>query len=185
MLADELALEASKSGRQIIRASADDFHLRRSQRCKRGRDAPEGYYYDGFNLSELADVLLRPLGPGGSRVYRTAVFDWRTDMPVTEAPLVAADGAVLIVDGVFLLRPELRSHWDFSIFVWAFPEERLARSLVRDLGASDSAEELERLFWSRYVPAHELYSHAVAPHTLADAFIDNERLLAPTAAYRR
>ena len=68
VLADEVALEASKSGRQIIRASADDFHLPRSQRYKRGRDSPEGYYYDGFNLSELADVLLRPLGPSGLRL---------------------------------------------------------------------------------------------------------------------
>jgi uridine kinase len=185
VLADELAEEITKAGRETIRASADDFHRPSKQRYRRGRESPEGYYHDAFNLEGLVEVLLQPLGPAGDRSYRKAIFDWRTDKPVAAAPGIGSDDSVLIVDGVFLLRPELRIRWDFSIFVFASVGERLARSIVRDRESSGSREELERLYWSRYVPAHALYARAVAPEALADALVDNERPLAPNLVFRR
>ena len=178
-LAAELALRLESIGRDVIRASADDFHRPRRERYRRGRESPEGYYLDAFDVDQLASVLLVPLGPGGDRLYATAVFDHRTDAVVRQQPRVAPGDAVLLVDGVFLLRPELHGQWDLSIFVRASPRERLARSMIRDLDHADSAEELERFFWKRYAPAHELYRRRVDPEALADLVVDNERPVAP------
>src|SRR5206468_12186993 len=80
------------------------------------------------STTRLREALLDPLGPHGSRRYRRAVFDYRTDGSVHVEPEVAAVDAVLLFDGVFLLRPELAEAWDLRIFVVVRPEESLRRA---------------------------------------------------------
>src|SRR5262249_50104021 len=106
-LADELApiLEARK--RHAIRASVDGFHRPRAHRHARGPDSPRGYYEDSFDVAVVRTVLLEPLGPGGDRTYRRAVFDHRTDTELADPLALAPPEAVLLFDGVFLQRPEL------------------------------------------------------------------------------
>src|SRR5437879_5935595 len=118
-LAQELVAPLQTYGRPIIRASIDGFHHPASIRHQRGDTSPAGYYYDSFNYLALAESLLAPLGPGGSRQYVSAAFDYRTDSAVQVPIQVAAENAVLLFDGVFLLRSELIEYWDFSIFVEA------------------------------------------------------------------
>lgn len=183
-LADDLARWLARLSATVIRASVDDFHHPREVRYRRGRTSPEGYYRDAFDLERIRRLLLDPLGPQGDRRYATAVFDWQTDTPVVPTIHVAPDDAILVADGVFLLRPEFRDEWDFSIVVWASEHERLARSKLRDINKEQSADDVERLFRARYAPAHELYWQLVSPKQLADVFIDNERPLEPHIAYR-
>ena len=135
-LADELAAALAPAGREIIRASIDGFHRPRADRYRQGADSARGYYEDSFDHDALRRALLEPLGPGGDRRYRTAVFDFRTDSTV-EAPVgEAAADAVLVLDGVFLQRPELCDGWELAIFVAVEPEECLRRALERDLDSS-------------------------------------------------
>src|SRR5262249_33666513 len=108
VLADELAVALAKTGRQIIRASIDGFHNPAAERRRRGSLSPKGYFFDSFNYSALVVSLLGPLGPGGSRMYRRAVFDFRTDESAQAPVEIAPPDAVLLLDGVFLLRRELR-----------------------------------------------------------------------------
>jgi uridine kinase len=53
----------------------------------------------------VIEALLEPLGPTGNRRYRSAVFDFRLDAPVTAPVQEAPIDAVLLFDGVFLLVP--------------------------------------------------------------------------------
>src|SRR5690606_13777196 len=46
----------------------------------------------------------------------------------------AAANSVLLLDGVFLLRPELATWWDYSVFVTVPESVTLERGLVRDSG---------------------------------------------------
>jgi uridine kinase len=116
-LADELASELRARQRTVIRASIDGFHRPRAERYRQGEDSPHGYYDDSFDSDALRSNLLDPLGPNGNRRYRTATFDFRTDAPRPAAWAVAPDDAVLLFDGVFLLRPELFGGWDLRVFV--------------------------------------------------------------------
>lgn len=114
-LAQELGEHLNAHGRPVIRSSIDGFHNPASIRYERGKTAPDGYYYDSFNYYALTESLLVPLGSGGSRQVRRAVFDYRTDSAF-EAPTESAEvNAILLFDGVFLLRSELLQYWDFSI----------------------------------------------------------------------
>src|SRR5205085_6534089 len=116
-LADELTPLIERQGRPVIRASIDGFHRLRQERYRRGHDSPEGYYEDSFDYAGLREVLLIPLGPHGTRRYRSAVFDIRADAPIQTKEEVAPLNAILLFDGVFLLRPELEDMWDYRIFI--------------------------------------------------------------------
>jgi uridine kinase len=89
---------------------------------------------------------------------------------VTTAP---AD-AVLLLDGVFLLRPELIDRWDLSIFVSAAFEQILDRARMRDLVRLGSAAEVERRFRTRYIPAQKLYFTTARPAGHADIVVHND-----------
>lgn len=83
-LADELAELLSASGRSTIRASVDGFHNPRAIRYRRGRDSPEGFFLDSYDYDGLKAALLDPLSPTGTKRYRVAIFDHRSDEPVGE-----------------------------------------------------------------------------------------------------
>lgn len=178
-LADELAVLLRSRGRAVIRASAEGFHLPRAQRYRRGEFSAEANYRDSFDYGALCRVLLDPLGPGGDRRYRHAVYDPGTDTVVSPPTATAPADAVLLLDGVFLLRPELAGRWDLSIFVSAAFGRVLDRARVRDLARLGSAAAVERRFRARYLPAQELYFAEARPADHADVIVRNDEPLRP------
>lgn len=173
-LAQELVSPLQARGRPVIRASIDGFHNPARVRHARGATSPEGYYRDSFNCRTLVESLLVPLGPGGSRQYRTAVFDYRTDSEVSTPQRVAEENAVLLFDGVFLLRPELAGYWDFTVFVDASFETILARAVRRDAALFGVAEEARRRYEQRYIPGQRLYLADCLPRERADVVVNND-----------
>jgi uridine kinase len=173
-LADELALLLRTRGREVIRASTEGFHLPRAQRYRRGEFSPEANYHDSFDYEALRQVLLDPLGPDGDRRYRRAVYDIDTDAALSPPVTAASADAVLLLDGVFLLRPELIDRWDLSIFVSVAFEQALDRARIRDLARLGSTTEVERRFRARYIPAQKLYFAGARPTDHADIIVHND-----------
>jgi uridine kinase len=173
-LAQELVSPLQARGRPVIRASVDGFHNPARVRHARGATSPEGYYRDSFNCRALVESLLAPLGPGGSRRYRTAVFDYRTDSEVSTPRRAAEENAVLLFDGVFLLRTELAGYWDFTVFVDASFETTLARAVRRDAALFGDAEEVRRRYERRYIPGQRLYFTECLPRERADVVVNND-----------
>jgi uridine kinase len=182
---DELAPVLATRGRPVIRASIDGFHNPGAFRRRRGALSPEGYFHDSFNYPALVEALLQPLGPGGSLAFRRAVFDFRTDAIVHAPHEHAEPNAILLLDGVFLLRPELRGHFDFSIFLRADFSVTVARAERRDIGLLGSVGEVRRRYRERYVPGQELYLSSVKPEQWASVVIDNNDPLRPAIEGRR
>lgn len=117
-IADELVDPVEQLGRPAIRVEIDDFH--RPLAVRRGRqDLPlwQRYYLDSYDYDAIRTELLLPLGPDGDRHYKRAIFDSYHDTVIGEPPQLAPPNAVLLVDGVFLFRPELNDLWDIRIFV--------------------------------------------------------------------
>ncbi len=171
-LADLLAASIARRGRPVVRASIDGFHRPREERYRRGELSPEGYYRDSFDLARLCSVLLDPLGPGGNRVVRTAVFDHPTDLPVENVEILVPADAVLVFDGVFLQQPELASCWDRVVFLEIAEEEVLRRAATRDLAVM--GPEVRNRYLNRYLPAQRVYQDEVGPSERAHVVIDNK-----------
>jgi uridine kinase len=170
-LADELVAPLRARGRPVIRASVDGFHRPRAERYRRGANSPRGYYDDAFDYAALRRVLLLPLGPDGDRRYRLNTLDLATDQPTNGPYYDAPPEAVLLCDGVFLLRPELDDCWDFRIFLQADEATAVRRAGQRDRHLFGGVERAKARYWQRYIPAHRLYLAQVHPQTRADVII--------------
>ncbi|MGD8979052.1 MAG: uridine kinase [candidate division WOR-3 bacterium] len=178
-LAAELGKELDKQDRSIIHASIDGFHRPRNERYKRGALSPDGYFYDSFDLDALQKNLLEPLGPSGDLQYTKAVFDFRTDQRVSMVLQQAPSDAILLFDGVFLLRPELNARWDFRIYVYISFETSMQRALLRDAELFGSIDETRKRYVERYIPGQKLYLKTVDPESKADIVIDNNDPMNP------
>ncbi len=173
-LANELLPRLEASGRCVVRASIDRFHNPAATRKHRGDESPVGYFRDSFNYDALVESLLGPLGPSGSRQFRRAIFDFRTDAPI-DAPLEEAPpDAVLLFDGVFLLRPELRDYWDFSVFVRADFKITVKRAEECDSYLFGTAADVRLRYERRYIPGQRLYLSEAEPEHWASVVIDND-----------
>ncbi|WP_229784563.1 uridine kinase [Deinococcus radiotolerans] len=182
-LADELARRVQALGRPVIRVSVDGFHQPRAARYARGRTSPEGFYRDSYDLAALEREVLAPLSPGGHKRYRAQVFDVTRDEPVTAPAQEATPGSVLIVDGLFLHRPELRGWWHDSVFLRVPFGVSVPRGAARGpgFGSPDPAADSNH----RYVEGNRLYFREATPEAQAGVVLDYADLLAPRVVAAR
>jgi uridine kinase len=137
--------------RPVVRASIDDFHHPRAIRYRRGRESPEGFYLDSYDLGKLTSWLLDPFAAGDA--FRRRAFDHVADTPVDAKLEEAPSDAILVLDGLFLHRRELLSRWDLSIWLDVPPQIAALRLLRRD------GEPTRR----RYVRGNELHAADAKP----------------------
>ena len=95
-------------------------------------------------------------------------------MDADAAPFETAPAdAILLFDGVFLLRRELLRCWDFAIFVAVPFAETQRRAEVRDVVLFGTEDEVRRRYEARYVPGQQLYFAQERPQSKADVVVDN------------
>ena len=172
-LADDLAIVLRAQGREVIRATIEGFLFPRVRRYRRGEYSPEGCWLDNHDYDALNRVLLDPLGPGGNRRFQQVIYDRTTDASVNPPVATAPADAVLLFDGVFLMRPELIDRWDLRIFVSTAFEVTVDRAQIREQGVS-SAADTERRWRNRYIPSQQFYFATVRPTDHADIVVHND-----------
>lgn len=169
VFADQLAALLRRSGCQVIRASADDFHRPRAERYRRGRGSALGFWLDSYDYDRLRSQLLDPLRSTGPACYRLAVHDLATDEPVNAPWHVCPPQAVFVLDGLFLHRQELRHYWDLSVYLDVPFAVTAARMALRD----GTHPHPDHPTMARYVGGQRLYLAECNPRALADIVIDN------------
>ncbi len=173
--ADDLAPLLTARGLPIVRASVDGFHHPRAVRHRRGRHDPDGFWLDSYDYPRLRAELLEPFAPGGDRRYRPAIHDVGTDASL-ELPLrVAPPDAVLVVDGIFVQRPELAGCFELVVWLDAPFEATYARMAVRDGSPSDPGHPANR----RYLEGERRYLRECSPRERADVVVDVTAVSAP------
>jgi uridine kinase len=177
VFADELAGVLQPSGRQVIRVSADDFLNPRTVRYRLGRTSPEGFFLDSYDYAALHRWVLDPLAPGGSRRFRRRAFDLDADRPVEVGEEKAAGDAILVLDGLFLHREDLRRLWDYSVFLDVPFTVSLARCASR--GTTSASPDPDAPSNRRYVGGQQIYLSRCEPHRRATRVMDNTVLAAP------
>lgn len=133
----------------------------------------DGYYQDSFDYPALLAGCLVPFRRGEPLV-QTACYDYRADAR-RRVDTGVPSRAVLVFDGVFLLRPQLRHLRALSVYLRVSPEETLRRAAARDVPLSGSEDEVQRRYQHRYLPGQALYRSEAGPEQAAHIVIDNER----------
>ena len=173
-LADELAeVVRARTARLVQRVEIDYFKKAVSARTVFPPDSPDSYYLDSWDNDAIRNDLLIPLGPGGSRRYRTAVMDLPARTPIYGPAQVAPEDMILIADGCFLQRPELDAHWDLRIWVDIGFEEVLRRGVSRDQTWMNSAAGAETRYLTKYIPGERRYLDEMRPADRAELVVDN------------
>jgi uridine kinase len=164
-VADDLATTLREGGRKAFRASMTNFHRSRSSRDESLPDSPETYYDRAFDYSVFQRVLIDPFRSAGSTSFVLAAFDEKRDTAIQPKWMSSGADATLIVDGVFLNRPELAGLWNYTIYVETDVETDVEGAEAADAGGvTDDGDA---------ALADALYVQHVSPRSKAIAIIDN------------
>jgi uridine kinase len=150
--ADDLAAAMRLGGRKVFRASLSDFHRPRAAWESQNPESAEAFYAETFDYSVLRRVLIDPFRESGSTGFVLAAYDARREAKIQPKWMTAGSDAVLVIDGVFLNRPELAGLWNYSVWVEAPQPENPENAA----GAADA-----------------LYLDRVRPRAVATSIIDN------------
>ena len=183
VLADELAALIAPF-REVHRAGVDGFHHPRAVRYARGR-TPETFYRDSYDYAALRRELLTPFR--GGQPYRAALHDVERNRPVGEEGLRPAAGpeAALLLDGIFLHRPEVADLWDASLWVEAPFAVSVPRGNARFGPVTAERADPDSALNERYVVAQRRYLAAVRPAEHATWVLDNTDLDRPRLTVSR
>jgi uridine kinase len=183
VFADGLAAVFAEDGSAVFRASIDDFHRPRSERYARGRRSPEGFYRDSYDYATFRRVLIDPFREGWQTAaatgFQLAAFDLHRDAPIESAWVTAPRDAVLIIDGIFLHRPELRNLWVWSVWLDVPVDVAYHRLALRD----GTDPDFQASSNARYREGQELYLREANPRAEASAIVDNTDLEHPRRTY--
>jgi len=124
-----------------VRVSVDSFLRPRHLRYRRGELSPLRYYLDSFDHDALLEGCLRPFR-AGDRQIAAAAEPKKDDGPPYGQTVVVPARAVLVVDGVFLQREQLRELWTVAIYLKVSPAECLERARRRDRAVLGSVAEV-------------------------------------------
>src|SRR6202050_3776694 len=121
---------------------------------------PQAAYEKYFDWKRLRDEALIPLRDGSSARYRR--YDWSTDRLAEW--IVIEPREIILIEGVYSTRPELRQLLDVAIFIDTPREERLRRMRARPQ---------ENTSWiERWMAAEDWYFEHIDPARHADVIIE-------------
>jgi len=176
VLADQLAevIGGLDAARDVLRVSIDGFHRPRAERIARGR-GPETFYEDSYDYDAFRRAVVEPFR--GGEPVTPAVNDVEADEPVRPAPVAVRPATVLLVDGIFLQRPELADVWDAAVWVEVPFAVSVPRGNARFGDGHDPDPEAASN--RRYVEGQRLYLAAADPRARATWVLDNTDLERP------
>ncbi|MFC3689804.1 uridine kinase [Aquipuribacter hungaricus] len=142
-LADLVASEALAAGTAVLRVRAADFLHRRSVRLEHGPADVDAAFDRWVDWGSLRREVLDPLEDPADLSWLPRLRDAATDRAARETSRTAAPGAVLVVDGPYLLRWELSGALDVAVHLQTSPAA-LARRFPGDDDPRPGA-------WARYL----------------------------------
>ena len=160
-----LAKQLADAGDQTAVVSGDDFYRPASDDERRSWSPEEGVR-KYFDWERLEQEVLGPLSRTGRCRYQR--YDWSSGK-LSEA-MQLPNAHVVLVEGVYSFRPELRRYYDFSIMVTTPAAERLRRWKER----GDPEEQIKR--WNA---SEELYFESTHPEEAAEMIVQGSSEIAP------
>jgi uridine kinase len=113
--AADLVARLQKRGHAAFHARMQDFRTPPDRRVAEGT-APDRDG-DTFDVSAFRRVLVEPFRLAGSTGFVAAFWDGERDQPVEPKWLTAPDDAILVVDGAFLQRPDIRDVVSYAVWL--------------------------------------------------------------------
>lgn len=170
-LAAELAAElgSRSTPRQLIHI--DDFHHPRVHRYRPELPEPEQYYDHSIDFDRAARDVLKPIREQGRLATELTLLDLPTDTPTLRRSYTVEPQTTVIVEGVFLFRPEVRELIDLFVYLDVREDVVLERARIRDVPSQGA--DVMRKYDTKYLPAQRTYLSSFPPAQHAHVIVDN------------
>ncbi|MDP4146698.1 MAG: uridine kinase [Bacillota bacterium] len=149
----------------------DDFIHPKRIRYDLSKEEWYCYYDVQWRYDYLVKEILSPIKNGEIIDKQIERYNKEDDGYFTEG-VHLVHGSVLILEGIFLQRKELKAYLDFTIYIDVPQEVRLNRVLARD-GYMGGPEDIKCKYEKRYFPAEERYILEYSPIENADFVLKN------------
>lgn len=149
----------------------DDHIVDRSRRYNTGQEEWYEYYALQWDVEALTHSLFQKLRAANDHLLLD-FYDGETDT-VSQRRVELPHEGVILLEGVFLQRPEWRGYFDYMIYVDMPRSIRFERDTLRSNQDPHNPERLQK-FQNRYWKAEDHYLETVNPVQLADLVLENK-----------
>jgi len=160
---------ADHTDRCVVMSSVDFFHNPKSVRHQDCKPTHISFFEDSFNYSALQKKLLDPIKHLSGKAFYRKHFDHKIDREVDCPSEIARTNILLIFEGIFVHRDEIKDYWDFSVFLDVPFEETYRRMAERDGCSPNPVCESN----ARYYLGQKLYIDTCNPKKRASMIVDN------------
>lgn len=122
-----LAQELERAGLSVQIVRLDDFHRTRAERQVEGLPEPVQFYEHTFDFERLRNAVLKPIRDEGSLETTLVCLDLLEDTWTVERQYSVKSDTVILLEGVFLFRPDIAHFLDLIIYLQVdevLPEQR-------------------------------------------------------------
>lgn len=173
--AKNLADALTCGGLHTCNITTDDFCNPRALRYR--SDEPDALQVYKYNFMEdfFVEKVLRPAKVNMDLEFTFTALDPVTDLYSKQVSYTMHKQSIVIVEGVFILKPIFNSYFDYRIMITVDPKIQLTRAMVRDVVDRDNPlEKIEEKYLKRYRPSFEYYLQNDQPMNRIDLHIIND-----------
>jgi uridine kinase len=170
MICAQLAAGLEHAGFRVAPIALDPWH--QPARVRFAEHDPAGHFFrHGFRFDELFERLIEPLRRDRAIALEARLVDPATD--ATRSHTYRFENVdVILLEGIFLLRRDLRARYDVSLWIDCPFDVALARALRRNQEGKP-AEQLRADYERIYFPAQRLHFQLDGPAAHADFVLEN------------
>jgi uridine kinase len=172
-IARQIVERLKVQGLNAVSIGLDTWHHPPEQRFN--KDAPaQHFYHHAFRFDELFNILINPLRHNRS----THITVELTKLPENDLYLHSYDldeVDVIVLEGIFLFKNELRENYDLEFWVECSFETALRRAILRNQEGL-SEEEIIRDYHTIYFPAQRIHFTRDDPKSNVSGIVENDQL---------
>lgn len=140
----------------------------------------EHFYQHAIRFEAMFAQLVLPLRDRRS-LHIEADFAEETATAFRRQAFDYDDVDVIVLEGIFLLKPAFRAHYDLSVWIDCSFETALERALARGQEGL-SRDDTIRAYRTIYFPAEEIHLRRDDPRAAANVIVNNDARLGPLPA---
>jgi uridine kinase len=167
-LARQVALDLEAGGLRVAMIPLDPWHTPPEIRFDRRR-SPEHFYCNAFRWCELFGLLVEPLRRKRSQRLTVDLMAQPGDVPTVHT-YEFHEVDVILLEGIFLLKRELRPLYDLAFWLDCRFDVALGRAIARNQEGLSQAEIIHD-YTTLYFPAQQLHFQRDHPRASADLIL--------------
>lgn len=172
-ISQNLKEKLEEQGYKCIVLHIDDFITSRSIRYNNSFEEWYCHYVFQWRYNYLVEKILKPAKARHHIQDNIEFYEKHTDTYRIEFVNIGKND-IIILEGIFIQRAELREYLDYVIYMDIGREEVIKRVINRDVYIGNKEEILEK-YNARYFPSEDRYCKTVKPKKRADFLIENEK----------